>query len=183
LSSMLSKTVPLPSTAGNSGLPGRGMVATTLRVAASMTETSLLRPLKAQTVWVAGSKTMPSGFCTGGDGGDGGQGGAVEDDYGVAAAVGDVAEFAGGVEGDAVGAVEAGDRADGFAGLGIEDIDAGAVGEVEAVRWRVDVQVVPAAVAADLPAVEDFVGLLQPRGRRPVRGGPGLGGELGWEGD
>ena len=62
LSSMLSKTVPLPSTAGNSGLPGRGMVATTLCVAALMTETSLLRPLKAQTVWVAGSKTMPSGF-------------------------------------------------------------------------------------------------------------------------
>jgi hypothetical protein len=62
LSSMLSKTVPLPSTAGNSGLPGRGMLATTFRVAASMTAASLLRPSKAQTVWVAGSKTMPSGF-------------------------------------------------------------------------------------------------------------------------
>jgi hypothetical protein len=100
------------------------------------------------------------GVLAGGDGGDGGQGGAVEDDYGVAAAVGDVAEFAGCVEGDAVGAVEAGDGAHRFAGLSIEDFDAGAVGEVEAVGRRVGEQVIPAAVAADLPAVEDLVGLL-----------------------
>ena len=62
LSSMLSKTIPLPSTTANSGLPGSGMVATTLREATSMTVTSLLRPLKAHTVCVAGSKMMPSGL-------------------------------------------------------------------------------------------------------------------------
>jgi hypothetical protein len=38
---MLLKTVPLPSTAANSGLPGRGMVATTFCVAASMTVASV----------------------------------------------------------------------------------------------------------------------------------------------
>ena len=125
---------------------------------------------------------MGSGFeddavrvLAGGNGSDGGQGGAVEDDYGVAAAVGDVAEFAGGVEGDAMGAVEVGDCAHRFAGLSVEDFNAGAVGEVEAMGRRVGEQIIPAAVTTDLPAVDDFVGLLQPDGRRPVS----LGGELG----
>src|SRR6204780_5380720 len=62
LLSMLAKTVPLPSATGNSGLPSRGMVATTLRSAVSITDALLLRPLKAQTVLVTGSKTIPSGF-------------------------------------------------------------------------------------------------------------------------
>ena len=103
------------------------------------------------------------------DGGDGGQGGAVENDYGVAAAVGDVAEFAGGVERDAVSAVEVGDGADELTGMGINHIDAVAVGEIEAMGRRIGEQAIPAAVAADFPAVEDFVGL--------------LGGEQGWGGE
>ncbi len=38
------------------------MVAITLRCAVSITVALLLRPLKAQTVLVTGSKTIPSGF-------------------------------------------------------------------------------------------------------------------------
>ena len=75
-----------------------------------------------------------------------------------------------------MGAVEAGDGSDGFAGRGIEDFNAGAVGEVEAMGGGIGEQVVPAAVAADLPVVDDFVGLLQrprtktcPRGPLPGR--------------
>jgi hypothetical protein len=64
--------------------------------------------------------------------------------------------------------METGDGADDLAGLGVNDIDAGAMGEVEAMRLRVGVQVVPTAVAADLPAVKDFVGLLR---RENGRGG------------
>ena len=111
------------------------------------------------------------GVGSGGDGGDGGEGGAVEDDHGVAAAVGDVAELAGGVESDAVGAVEAGDGADGFAGRGVDDVDARAVGDVEAVGAGIGEQVVPAALAADLPVVDDVVGLL--RDEEGWRGGDG----------
>ena len=55
LSSMLSKMLPFPSACGNSGFPGRLIVATTVPLAVSMTVTSLLRPLKAQTVRVTGS--------------------------------------------------------------------------------------------------------------------------------
>src|SRR6185437_1152529 len=62
LLSILSKTTPFPSATGNSGLPGSAMVATTLRVAVSITDTSLLRPLNAHTVFVTGSNTIPSGF-------------------------------------------------------------------------------------------------------------------------
>jgi hypothetical protein len=59
---MLAKTLPLPSAAGNSGLPGRSVVKLTVLFAVSMTVTFLLRPLKAQTVLVDGSKTIPSGL-------------------------------------------------------------------------------------------------------------------------
>ena len=54
------------------------------------------------------------GVGSGGDGGDGGEGGAVKDDDGVAAAIGDVAELAGGIEGDAVRAMEVADGAEGL---------------------------------------------------------------------
>src|SRR5260370_10396493 len=61
LLSMLTNTVPLPSTLGNSGLPDSLIVATTFWVAVSITDASLLRPLKAQQVFVTGSYVMPSG--------------------------------------------------------------------------------------------------------------------------
>ena len=67
-----------------------------------------------------------------------------------------------------MGAMEVCDAADRFASLGIEDVDASASGEVEAVGRWVGEQAIPTAVAADLPAVEDFVGLL---GGKQGRGG------------
>src|SRR6202789_4741702 len=62
LSSMFTNTDPCPSACGNSGLPGRGTVATIVLEAAPNIEMLLLRPLKAQTVFVIGSNAMPSGF-------------------------------------------------------------------------------------------------------------------------
>src|SRR6201992_3637759 len=61
LVSMFANTVPLPAATGNSGLPESGIVATTLRVAVSITVALLLRPLNAQTVLVTGSETKPCG--------------------------------------------------------------------------------------------------------------------------
>ena len=100
------------------------------------------------------------GIGSGGNGGHRSQGGAIKNDYGVATTVGDVAEVADAVKGHAVRAMKAGDGAHRLAGLGVEDIDAGAAGEVEAVSRGIDDEVIPAAVAADLPVVNDFVGLL-----------------------
>ncbi len=106
------------------------------------------------------------GVLAGRDCSDGGEGRAVEDDHGVAAAVGDVAELAGRVERDAVSSVEAGDGADGFPCVGVNNFDPRAVGNVEAVRAGVRKQIVPSALAADLPVVDNVVGLLRPRGLR-----------------
>src|ERR1700689_4386006 len=61
-SSMFTNTDPCPSACGNSGFPGNGKVATTVLEVVSNTEIFLLRPLKAQTVFVVGSNVMPSGF-------------------------------------------------------------------------------------------------------------------------
>ena len=161
LSSMLSKTVPWPSVTGNSGLPGRGMVATTVLrfgvddgdvVGAAVEGPDGLRDRLKEDVVRAGS---------GGDGSDDGEGGAVECNYRVAAAVGDVAELAGGVERDGVDAVEIGDGADGFAGVGVDNIDLSAVGDVKAMRAGIGDRIVPAAIAADFPVVDDVVGLLR----------------------
>ena len=49
LSSRLTKTLPAPSAAANSGLPPRSMVPSTLPSAASMTVAVPSRPLKAKT--------------------------------------------------------------------------------------------------------------------------------------
>jgi hypothetical protein len=62
--------------------------------------------------------------------------------------------------------VQAPDAAHRLAGLGVEDIDPGAVGEVKAVRPRIGEQVIPKAVAADLPAVKNALGLLRGKHRR-----------------
>ena len=73
-----------------------------------------------------------------GDGGGDGKGGAVECNYCIGATVSDVAEAAGGGETcnqcDGVDAVKIGDRADGFTGVGVDDVDLVAVGDVEAMR-------------------------------------------------
>ena len=95
-----------------------------------------------------------------GDGGHGGQRCAVEDDYGIAAAVRDEAELARGIESHAVGAVKPGDCAGQLAGLCIDHIHAAAVGEIKTVGRGVGEQVIPAALAADFPAINDFVRLL-----------------------
>ena len=58
--------------------------------------------------------------------------------------------------------------------FGVNDLDPRAVGDVEAVRAGVRKQIVPSALAADLPVVDDVVGLLRPRRGRPVCGDPGL---------
>jgi hypothetical protein len=86
---------------------------------------------------------------------------AVEDDDRVSSAVGDVAELAVGVEGDAVRAFEAFDSADRLARRGVEDFDAAAVGDVKAVSRAVGKQIVPATFAADLPAVDDAIRTLR----------------------
>src|ERR1700733_1864222 len=62
LSSMFTNTDPCSSTCENSGLPGTGIVATTVFDEVSNTETLLLRPLNAQTVFVDGSNMIASGF-------------------------------------------------------------------------------------------------------------------------
>jgi hypothetical protein len=97
-------------------------------------------------------------LAAGGNGGDGGERGAVEDDNGVAAAIGDEAVFACCVEGDAVGAMKVGDGSDGLAGGCVEDLNAGAVGDVETMGGGIGEEVVPATFAADLPLVDDLVG-------------------------
>ena len=61
-SSMFTYTRPLPSATENSGLPGSGMVATTLLVFASIAVALLERPLKANTRPEAASYRMESGF-------------------------------------------------------------------------------------------------------------------------
>jgi len=72
-------------------------------------------------------------LAAGGDGGDGGQRGAVEDHNGIAAAVGDVAELAGVVKGDAVGSVQASDSANLLACGGVKNQNLGSSGDVELV--------------------------------------------------
>jgi len=98
---------------------------------------------------------------SGGDGCGDGEGGAIEGDDGVGATVSDVAEFACGVESDGVDAVQIGDRADGFASVGVDDIDFSAVGDVEAMRAGIGDRVIPAAITANFPVVDDVVGLLR----------------------
>ena len=100
-------------------------------------------------------------LAAGRNGGDRRQRGAVEDDDGIAAAVGDVAEFAGLVERDAVRAVQAGDGADQLAGGGVDHQHVRAARNVEPVRSRVGGQIVPSAIAADLPFVDHVVRLLR----------------------
>jgi hypothetical protein len=56
--------------------------------------------------------------------------------------------------------VKTGDSANWLARGRIKDIDACAVGEVKAVRAGVGKQVIPAAIATNLPFVDDFVRLL-----------------------
>ena len=65
-------------------------------------------------------------------------------------------------------AVESRDGAHEFAGLGIDDIDVRAASQIEAMRRRIDDQVVPSALAAELPTVQDVIRLLP--------------GKQGWEG-
>src|ERR1700723_3611818 len=62
VSSILTKTFPLPSVAENSGLPGNGMVAITLLDEVSITVASLLPPLNAKTRRFVGSNKIASGF-------------------------------------------------------------------------------------------------------------------------
>ena len=76
------------------------------------------------------------------------------------AAVGDVTDFAVGVEGDAVGSVESADGADEFAAGGVDGVDVIAAGDVDAMRRRVDQQIIPAAGVGELPVVKNFVGSL-----------------------
>ena len=58
-------------------------------------------------------------------------------------------------------AVQAGDGADQLAGLRIDHIDARAVGEIQAVSLPVGGQIIPSAIAADLPLINDLVRLLR----------------------
>ena len=111
-----------------------------------------------------------------------GEGGAVECNYCVGATVSDVAELAGGVESDGVDAVEVRNDADGFTSVCVDDVNFGAVGDVKAMRAGVGDRVVPAAVTADLPVVDDAVRLSRPRGRGRGGGCRLLRGEEGWWG-
>ena len=91
-SSIFTNTVPVPSTAGNSGLPGSGSVATTVRVSVSMIVTFLLRPLNAQRVLVEGSKAMPSGLVPAGIEANFASDGTIEDNDLVRSAVAHIAK-------------------------------------------------------------------------------------------
>ena len=81
----------------------------------------------------------------------------IEDGHGVGLPVGDetLAHVAG--HGDAVHAVQLGDLSHHLAGLEIHHFDNAAMRSVDALRGRVHVEVIPAAGAADLNLVEDFV--------------------------
>ena len=61
--SMLTKIWPLPSSTANSGLSGTAKVATTSKLEASSTVTSLLLPLNVNTCLPTGSYKMASGLC------------------------------------------------------------------------------------------------------------------------
>ena len=56
--------------------------------------------------------------------------------------------------------VQAGDGADRLSGCGVDHFNAGTVGNVQTVGRRVGEQVIPAAIAADFPTIEQVVGLL-----------------------
>ena len=77
-------------------------------------------------------------------------------------------------------AVKAGNAADGLPGSGVDNIDAGTAGQVKPVRDGIDQQIVPAAFAAQLPAVEDLVWLLRREkgrcGQKAAEQGGGKGG-------
>jgi hypothetical protein len=60
--------------------------------------------------------------------------------------------------------MQAGNAADKFSGLCIDDIDVVAARDVETMGWWIGQQVIPAAFAAQLPVVNDFVGLLRKDG-------------------
>jgi hypothetical protein len=59
-----------------------------------------------------------------------------------------------------VSSLHAGDCCDSLAGGGVKNFDSRPVGEIEKVRGRVGDEIVPAARAANLPAVDDLIGLL-----------------------
>ena len=114
---------------------------------------------------------------SGGDGGDDGEGVAIKSHDRVATAIGDVAEFAGGVEGHAVGAVEMTDHANLFTALGIEHVNVIAARDEKAMGGGVDLQVVPPAGVSQLPVVNHMVGLLRESGCGGKKGTEQGGGE------
>ena len=89
----------------------------------------------------------------------------IEDGHAVGLPVGDeaLADVAG--HRDAVHAVQLGDLSHHLAGLRVHHFDDGAVRSIDAVRGRIDRDVVPAAGAADLDLVQDFVAFGAERGR------------------
>ena len=71
-------------------------------------------------------------------------------------------------------AFQAGDRSDGLAGIGVDNFNAGAVGDVEAMGAGVGEEIIPAAFAADGPFVLNGVRRLGEGGqgrKREKRGG------------
>jgi len=100
------------------------------------------------------------GIGAGGDGGGCGKGGAIEEHDGIASAVGDVARFSVGVEGNTVRTVKAADGAQKFAGGGVDGVHVVAAGDVDTMGGRVNKEVVPAAGVGETPVVEDLVGTL-----------------------
>jgi hypothetical protein len=63
-------------------------------------------------------------------------------------------------------AMQAGDDADLFASSGVEHQHLRATSNVKAMSWWIGEQVIPAAIAANLPFVDDLVRLLRGKLRR-----------------
>src|SRR5713101_4243449 len=101
-------------------------------------------------------------------GADGFQSFEVKDGDGVGAAVAGEAAAEVGSDGDAVHALRVGNVAFDGVGVGVHDYGVRGVGDVDAARVAVDVDVVPAFIAGDGDGLDDV-----------VAGGAGLGGGVG----
>ena len=98
------------------------------------------------------------GVLSGRDGRENLVGCAIEDKDRAGSAVGDIAEFALIVEGDAVRVGEAGNLGDQLARLQIDEHDPVEPGDVEDVRCGIDSHVIPASISAQLPGVLELEG-------------------------
>ena len=86
---------------------------------------------------------------------------AIEDHDHIRAPVADVAVLSGCIQRNTVRALQPGDGADGFSAAGIDHFNPGTVRDVEAMGRGIRNEIVPAAIAADLPLRNEVIWALR----------------------